>query len=50
MTLAERRDNEVKRQKKRNKKDLLKVTGYIIMLILYAAVLAGFADFAAGGW
>jgi hypothetical protein len=50
MTLAERRREEVDRQKKRNKKDLLKVTGYIIMLILYAAVLAGFADFAAGGW
>ena len=49
MTFRERRAAEVKRQQKRNKKDLLRVAGYIVTLILWALCLAGFVDFAAGG-
>lgn len=50
MTFRECRAQEVKRQQKRNKKDLLKVAGYIVGLVAWAACLAGFADFFAGGW
>lgn len=50
MTLTERRAAEVARQKKRNKKDLLKCAGKVIVLILWALCLAGMVDFAAGGW
>lgn len=50
MTFRKRRAAEVKRQQKRNKKDLLMVTGKVIVLILWALCLAGFADFIAGGW
>jgi len=44
MTLAERRAAEVKRQKKRNKKDLLKIAGKVLCLILWALCLAGFIN------
>lgn len=44
MTVTERRAAEVKRQKKRNKKDLLKVAGYIVILVLWALCLAGFVN------
>jgi hypothetical protein len=50
MTLTERRAVEVNRQKRRNKKDLLKTAGYIVMLIMWAICLMGMADFVAGGW
>ena len=50
MDLKQRRDEEVARQKKRNKKDLLRVAGYIIGLIMWAICLMGMADFIAGGW
>jgi hypothetical protein len=50
MDLKQRREEEVTRQKKRNKKDLLRVAGYIVMLIVWAMVLVGFADIVAGGW
>lgn len=50
MTFKERRAQEVARQKRRNRKDLLKIAGYIVGLLLWAAVLAGFTDFIAGGW
>ena len=50
MTLAERRECEVKRQKRRNKKDLLMIAGKVIILIAWAACLCGMVDFAAGGW
>ena len=50
MTFAERRAAEVKRQQKRNKKDLLMVAGKVICLIAWAACLCGMVDFAAGGW
>lgn len=42
MALRQRREAEVKRQQKRNKKDLLKVAGYIVGLLLWATALAGF--------
>jgi len=48
--LTERRAREVDRQKRRNKKDLLRVAGYIVMLIVWSMVLVGFADIVAGGW
>ena len=50
MTVTERRAAEVARQKRRNKKDLLKLAGYIITLVAWAMVLVGFSDFIAGGW
>lgn len=50
MTFAERRAQEVERQKRRNKKDLLKVAGYIITLVAWALCVAGFTDFIAGCW
>ena len=50
MTFRERRAAEVKRQQKRNKKDLLRVAGKVICLIAFAACMVGFIDFAAGGW
>lgn len=50
MTFVERRAAEVKRQQKRNKKDLLMITGKVIILIAWAACLCGMVDFAAGGW
>lgn len=50
MTFRERREREVARQKKRNKKDLLFVTGQVIFLIAFAACMVGFVNFAAGGW
>lgn len=50
MGLKQRREEEVTRQKKRNKKDLLRVAGYIVMLIVWSMVLVGFADIVAGGW
>lgn len=50
MELRERRAQEVARQKRRNKKDLLKVAGYIITLVAWALCVAGFTDFIAGGW
>ena len=46
----QRRKDEVIRQKKRNKKDLLRITGEIVCLIMFALCMAGFIDFAAGGW
>lgn len=50
MTVTERRAQEVARQKRRNKKDLLRLAGYIIMLVAWALCVAGFTDFIAGGW
>lgn len=50
MTFRERRAAEVKRQKRRNKKDLLMVAGKVIILIAWAACLCGMADFMGGGW
>lgn len=50
MTFAERRAAEVKRQQKRNKKDLLMIAGKILCLIAFAACMVGFVNFAAGGW
>ena len=50
MTFRERRAAEVKRQQKRNKKDLLMIAGKVIILIAFAACMVGFVDFAAGGW
>jgi hypothetical protein len=50
MTVTERRAIEVDRQKRRNKKDLLKIAGKVICLIAFAACMVGFIDFAAGGW
>ena len=50
MDLRQRRDAEVKRQQERNKKDLLRVAGKVICLIAWALCLAGFVNFAAGGW
>lgn len=49
-TLRQRREAEVKRQQRRNKKDLLRVAGYIIALVAWAACVAGCVDFMAGGW
>lgn len=49
-SLRQRREAEVARQKRRNKKDLLRVAGYIIGLVAWALCVAGFVDFAAGGW
>lgn len=49
-TLRQRRDAEVKRQQKRNKKDLLVIAGKIFSLIAFAACMVGFVNFAAGGW
>lgn len=49
-SVTERRAKEVARQKRRNKKDLLRVAGYIIGLVAWALCVAGFVDFAAGGW
>lgn len=48
--LSERRAQEVARQKKRNKRDLLRIAGYIIGLILWSICLLGMSDFIAGGW
>jgi hypothetical protein len=42
MTVTERRAIEVDRQKRRNKKDLLKIAGKVLCLILWALCLAGF--------
>ena len=50
VSLSARREEEVSRQKRRNKKDLLRVAGYIVMLIAWSMVLVGFADIVAGGW
>lgn len=50
VSLSARREEEVSRQKQRNKKDLLRVAGYIVMLVAWAMVLVGFSDFIAGGW
>jgi hypothetical protein len=50
MTVTERRAQEVARQKRRNKKDLLRLAGYIIALVAWALCVAGFTDFIAGGW
>lgn len=50
MTVTERRAQEVARQKKRNKRDLLRIAGYIIGLILWSICLLGMSDFIAGGW
>lgn len=50
MTFKERRAQEVARQKRRNRKDLLKMAGYIITLVAWALCVAGFTDFIAGGW
>jgi hypothetical protein len=50
MIFRERRAQEVQRQKRRNKKDLLRIAGKVICLIALALCLAGFVDFAAGGW
>jgi hypothetical protein len=50
MTVTERRKIEVDRQKRRNKKDLLRVAGYIIGLIMWSICLLGISDFIAGGW
>ncbi|MBO5630926.1 MAG: hypothetical protein J5965_17805 [Aeriscardovia sp.] len=47
---AERRAKEVARQKRRNKKDLLMIAGKVIILIAWALCVAGFVNFAAGGW
>jgi hypothetical protein len=49
-TLRQRREAEVKRQQERNKKDLLRVAGYIITLVAWALCVAGFTDYIAGGW
>lgn len=48
--LSERRAAEVDRQKRRNRKDLLRLAGYIITLVAWALCVAGFTDFIAGGW
>lgn len=50
MELRERREQEVDRQKRRNRKDLLRLAGYIITLVVWALCVAGFTDFIAGGW
>jgi hypothetical protein len=50
MTFRERRAQEVQRQKRRNKKDLLLIAGQVICLIAFAACMVGFVNFAAGGW
>lgn len=50
VSLSARRDEEVKRQKRRNKKDLLRVAGYIVGLIMWSICLLGISDFVAGGW
>lgn len=50
VSLSTRREEEVTRQKKRNKRDLFKIFGYIVMLIAWSMVLVGFADIVAGGW
>ena len=50
MTFKERRAQEVARQKRRNKKDLLMIAGKVIILIAWAVCMAGFTDFIAGGW
>ena len=50
MTVTERRAKEVARQKRRNRKDLLRLAGYIITLVAWALCVAGFTDFIAGGW
>jgi hypothetical protein len=42
MTVTERRAIEVDRQKRRNKKDLLKIAGKVLCLIAWALCLAGF--------
>lgn len=48
--LSERRAREVDRQKKRNRYDLFQCIFYIVALVAWAMVLAGFSDFIAGGW
>jgi hypothetical protein len=50
VSLSTRREEEVSRQKRRNKKDLLRVAGYIIGLIMWSICLLGISDFVAGGW
>jgi hypothetical protein len=50
MNFVERRAREVARQKRRNKKDLLRIAGFIVGLILWSICLMGMADFIAGGW
>ena len=50
LTFAERRAQEVARQKRRNKKDLLMIAGYIVGLIMWSICLMGMADYVAGGW
>lgn len=42
MTFRERRINEVARQKRRNRKDLLLIIGQVICLIAWALCLVGF--------
>ena len=44
MTLTERRREEVDRQKRRNKKDLLMIAGKILCLIGWAICVAGFIN------
>jgi hypothetical protein len=41
MTFRERRTQEVQRQKRRNKKDLLMIAGQVICLICWALCVAG---------
>lgn len=50
ISFRQRREAEVARQKRRNKKDLMRTLVYIICLIAWSAVLMGIADFCAGGW
>jgi hypothetical protein len=44
MTFRERRTQEVQRQKRRNKKDLLMIAGQVICLIGWALCVAGFIN------
>jgi hypothetical protein len=44
MTVIERRAQEVARQKRRNRKDLINVTIKILCLIAWAVCLAGFIN------
>ncbi len=44
MTVTERRAIEVDSQKRRNKKVLLRVAGYIITLVAWALCVAGFIN------
>lgn len=50
ISFRQRRDAEVARQKRRNKKDLLMIAGKVIILIAWAACVCGMVDFMAGGW